>query len=339
MTGALAFVFICSALSSAGLIWLLKPLWRQYALAKPNARSSHKTPTPQGGGIVVVAVTIGVVGLATALMPSAAGEPRRLAMVFAAAVALAVIGAFDDVRALAAAPRLLFQTAAVVVVIAALPPDLRVVPAFPWWIERALILLGGVWFVNLTNFMDGIDWMTVAEVVPLTVALTLFGLIGALPAQATLVALALCGATVGFAPFNRPVAVLFLGDVGSLPLGLLMGWLLTLLAGDGHLAAALLLPLYYLADATVTLLRRLAKGEPIMQAHRTHFYQRAMDGGFSVRQIVACVFLVNVILAALAAATLFNARPVLHAAALLAGCGLVAWLLFVFARGKKRSSM
>ena len=75
--------------------------------------------------------------------------------------------------------------------------------------------------------MDGIDWMTVAELVPATAALALFGFVGALPWNATLVALALCGAVVGFAPFNRPVARLFLGDVGSLPIGLLLGWLLT----------------------------------------------------------------------------------------------------------------
>ena len=105
---------------------------------------------------------------------------------------------------------------------------------------------------------------------------------GALPRDATLVALALCGAMIGFAPFNRPVARLFLGDVGSLPIGLLLGWLLVVLAGSGHFAAALLLPLYYLADATITLLRRLANGEPVWQAHRSHFYQRAMDNGFSV---------------------------------------------------------
>jgi UDP-N-acetylmuramyl pentapeptide phosphotransferase/UDP-N-acetylglucosamine-1-phosphate transferase len=68
---------------------------------------------------------------------------------------------------------------------------------------------------------------------------------GALPREATAAAFSLCGVTIGFAPFNRPVARLFLGDVGSLPIGLLLGWLLVLLAGGVHLAAALLLPLYY----------------------------------------------------------------------------------------------
>jgi UDP-N-acetylmuramyl pentapeptide phosphotransferase/UDP-N-acetylglucosamine-1-phosphate transferase len=110
----------------------------------------------------------------------------------------------------------------------------HVIWGLPWSIERALLLLGGVWFVNLVNFMDGIDWMTVAEVVPVTAGVALLGAIGAAPPLAMLVALALLGAIIGFAPFNRPVARLFLGDVGSLPIGLLLGWLMLLLAGRGH---------------------------------------------------------------------------------------------------------
>jgi UDP-N-acetylmuramyl pentapeptide phosphotransferase/UDP-N-acetylglucosamine-1-phosphate transferase len=170
--------------------------------------------------------------------------------------------------------------------------------------------------------------------VPLTSGLVLFGLMGALPRDAMIVALALCGAMIGFAPVNRPVARLFLGDVGSLPIGLLLGWLLVVLAGAGHFTAALLLPLYYLADATITLLRRLANGEPIWQAHRSHFYQRAMDGGFSVYQVIGRVFLLNITLIGLAATTLLTTSYLLHAAALIAGGGLVALLLYRFAAAK-----
>ena len=252
----------------------------------------------------------------------------------AATVFIALVGAIDDIRPIAVMPRLILQVAGVAIVLAALPVDLRVVPLLPYWLERALLGLAILWFVNLVNFMDGIDWMTVAEVAPLTSGLVLFGLMAALPRDATIVALALCGAMIGFAPFNRPVARLFLGDVGSLPIGLLLGWLLVVLAGTGHFAAALLLPLYYLADATITLLRRLANGEPVLQAHRSHFYQRAMDGGFSIYQVVGRVFLLNIALITLAIATLLTPSYLLHAAALIAGCVLVAFLLYRFATPK-----
>ena len=326
-------IFTAAAAVSFGLLLLLRPVLRRHALAHPNARSSHKTPTPQGGGIAVIAATVGVVIVSRLFgVPGIGGHSVWL--VLAATAFIAVVGAIDDVRSIAVMPRLALQAIAVVIVLAALPGDLRVVPLFPYWLERAVLGLGILWFVNLTNFMDGIDWMTVAEVVPLSAGLALFGLMGALPRDATIVALALCGAVIGFAPVNRPVARLFLGDVGSLPIGLLLGWMLVVLAGAGHFAAALLLPLYYLADATITLLRRLAKGEPIMQAHRSHFYQRATDRGYGVCQIVGRVFLLNIALIALAAATLLTTSYLLHAAALIIGCILVALLLYRFAAAK-----
>ncbi|MFX4423948.1 hypothetical protein ABTA75_18920, partial [Acinetobacter baumannii] len=90
-------------------------------------------------------------------------------------------------------------------VLATLPTEFHLVPALPVWVERSLLLIGGLWFVNLVNFMDGLDWITVAETVPVTAALALFGFFGELSLGTTIVALALCGAMIGFAPFNKPV--------------------------------------------------------------------------------------------------------------------------------------
>lgn len=332
----LAVLATSAALISAVLIVLLRPLLERYALARPNARSSHVQPTPQGGGIAVIAAMIIVVAGATVLAPDLFKDLRQLAIVLVATVGLAVVGATDDVRPVEALSRLALQAVAVGVVIAALPPELRIFPALSWWLERLCVLIGGVWLVNVTNFMDGIDWITVAEVVPITATLAAFGLMGALPADATVVSLALCGAMIGFAPFNRPVARLFLGDVGSLPIGLLLGWLLFSLAGGGHRAAAFLLPLYYVADATVTLLRRLMKGEPITQAHRSHFYQRASDCGLTVSQIVQRIFIVNVLLCALAAYTMVAESTSAHIVALAIGGVMVCALLLNF-DGRLRS--
>ena len=275
-----------AAALTALLILLLQPLLMRYALARPNARSSHTTPTPQGGGIAVIAAWLiaSVCGLIASGIWSATLAPGLIA-VFAATIAIAMLGAVDDIRTVPVAPRLLVQFLCVAIVIAVLPADFQMTPFLPWWLERALLVIAGVWFVNLVNFMDGLDWMTVAEIVPVAGGLVLAGWLGALPSYAAICALALLGAMIGFAPFNRPVARLFLGDVGSLPIGLVVGWLLALMANKGHLAAALLLPLYYLMDATITLFRRLSRREKVWQAHRTHFYQRATDNGFSVLEV------------------------------------------------------
>jgi UDP-N-acetylmuramyl pentapeptide phosphotransferase/UDP-N-acetylglucosamine-1-phosphate transferase len=323
-------VAVFAAFVCAALIVILQPLLRRYALAKPNARSSHRQPTPQGGGIAVLAATIAA--SAFGLFSLGASLATPLVVAFAAAIVMAGVGAADDIRPLAVAPRLALQALAVAAVIYALPEQLRTAPFLPWWIERLALFLGGLWFVNLVNFMDGIDWMTVAEIVPITAALVALGSLGALSLDGIAVSLALGGAMLGFAYFNRPTARLFLGDVGSLPIGLLTGWLLVLLAGAGQFTAALLLPLYYLADATVTLVRRLSRGERVWQAHRTHYYQRATDRGYSVTEIVARVFAVNLVLAALALATAVADSRIVDAAALFCGAALVGWLLYAFTR-------
>jgi UDP-N-acetylmuramyl pentapeptide phosphotransferase/UDP-N-acetylglucosamine-1-phosphate transferase len=321
-----------AATLSAFLIIVLRPLLTRYAMARPNARSSHAIPTPQGGGIAVIAATIGV--SCVALLFATAASPLQLALLFAGLLLIAAVGVLADKHPVDVAPRLALQTFAVVTVLFAMPPGLRLLPILPWWFERVALIFGGLWFVNLVNFMDGLDWMTVAEVVPITAALAAIGFLGVLPWQDIVLSLALCGAMIGFAFFNRPVATLFLGDVGSLPIGLLLGWLLLQLAGSGARTAAILLPLYYLADSTITLIRRAAHSEPFWLAHRTHFYQRATDRGFKVTDVVFGVFITNVILAALALGTVIAPSPAMDVAALAAGAVSVGLLLFIFSRGR-----
>jgi UDP-N-acetylmuramyl pentapeptide phosphotransferase/UDP-N-acetylglucosamine-1-phosphate transferase len=325
----LVSIMLFAALISAGLIVLLHPSLRRYSLARPNARSSHVIPTPQGAGIAVIASTLVAAGIGASV-----GGFAISPALYGATIFVALIGFADDLKPIPVLPRLALQAAAVSVVLLAAPANLRLFPELPLVMERGLLLLAGLWFVNLVNFMDGLDLMTVAEVVPLTVALTLLGWLGELPAMPTMIAATLCGATLGFAPFNRPVAKVFLGDVGSLPIGLLLGWCLLQLAWHHHLAAALLLPLYYLADATLTLLRRIANGEPFWIAHRSHFYQRATDNGFAVAQVIAEVFALNVALAVLAIASTSPGSAARQTVLLLLGAILVSLVLYRFSTRK-----
>jgi UDP-N-acetylmuramyl pentapeptide phosphotransferase/UDP-N-acetylglucosamine-1-phosphate transferase len=329
-------VLVVACAASVGLIVLLHPLLVRYALARPNARSSHTKPTPQGGGLAVLAATFGAtwlgVALALHLMPFGL---NRLTALSAAALLLAAVGAIVDIRTLGPAPRFLAHFLAVGLVIGMLPDDFRVVASLPMLVERALLLIGGVYFVNLVNFMDGLDLMTVAEAVPITAGCVLLGFNGVDWLPAMLVAAALLGAMLGFAPFNRPVARLFLGDVGSLPIGLILGWLMLMLAGQGYLAAAILLPLYYLADATLTIARRIARREKIWEAHRSHFYQIATARGFTVPEVIARVLLVNTTLVILALISVVEPDPWADIPLLLLGAACVAWLLITLGRGKR----
>lgn len=327
----LSFAAAASAgLLSGAITWAIRPLLLQVALAKPNARSSHRVPTPQGAGIAVVTATLIVAAAIIAL--AGAAEMKIPIAVFSATLFIAAVGFADDVHSIPVFPRLLLQAAAVAVIVIAAPENLRIVPTCPLWLERGLLLLAGLWFVNLVNFMDGLDLMTAAEIVPITGALVVLGWLGELPASTTLASAALFGAMLGFAPFNRPVARIFLGDVGSLPIGLLVGWCLLQLAWHQQFAAALLLPLYYLADATLTLSRRMVRGEQFWAAHRTHFYQRATDNGFAVWRVVSELFALNVVLAALAIGSVTITSPVIDGLLVVAGSIATTVLLYRFSR-------
>ncbi len=340
---AIGFSLVMAILFAAGfvstiLIFVLKPLLVRYALARPNARSSHKIPTPQGGGIAVVGTVVITLALLMIFTSPPAEMAHSLLIIMGASLALAMVGAIDDIQPLPAGLRLLLQAAAVTAVV--VTSGIRILPEWiPLSLEQAFLVLGGLWFVNLVNFMDGLDWITVAEMVPVTAFIGFLSWSTNGPLPTGLVAIVLCGALLGFAPFNKPVARLFLGDVGSLPIGLLVGWMLLELAGTGALAAALLLPLYYLMDATITLFRRLARGEKVWEAHRSHFYQQATDNGFSVLSVSAHVFGLNLVLAALAAMTLVWRSGLVQIAALLAGLALVGLVLWRFSRPRMTPSL
>lgn len=330
-------IAIAAAAAAGRLCVLLRPLLVRYALARPNARSSHRIPTPQGGGIAVLGGGFLALGLALLFMPVASEARAALLLVMGSSILLAIVGAWDDIRPLPASIRLLLQALCVGLVLLYAAPELRLFPALPLPLERALALVAGIWFVNLVNFMDGIDWITVAGLVPLAGALALAGIVGPLDHGSGLLAAALFGGLIGFAPFNKPSARLFLGDVGSLPLGLLTAYLLYRLAGAGAFTAALILPLYHVLDATITLLRRLARGEKVWEAHRSHFYQQATDNGYAVSEIVAQVALLNLGLIALAALTITFPDVWVQFAALVAALLLTGLLLRRFSR--KRLSL
>lgn len=329
---------ICAAAAvlAAVLCVALRPLLLRYALARPNARSSHKIPTPQGGGIAVLAGAFLALGMTFWLAPVEAEAARAVMVLALAAMGLGIVGAWDDIRPLPASVRLVLQAVCVGFVLFRAAPELRLFPEFlPLSVERALALLAGVWFVNLVNFMDGLDWITVAGMVPLAATLAFAGAAGMIDPVTGWLAAALCGGLLGFAPFNRPVARLFLGDVGSLPIGLVTAYMLYRLAGSGAFAAALILPLYHISDATITLLRRLARGEKVWEAHRSHFYQQATTNGFTVLAVVGRVALLNLALAAIAGISLaWPALPVQFVCLVLAAV-MTGLLLRRFAKGPR----
>lgn len=290
------------------LVWLRQ----RQIVDTPNHRSSHTHATPRGGGIGLLAAALTAL-LAFALATSAL---MPWLVLVAAAAGLAIVSWRDDLGHVPARWRLLAQAVAVAAGLAVLDGGPVFQGLLPHWLDLAVAGLAWVWFVNLTNFMDGIDGITGVEAASIGVGLALVGA----PAAPALI---MAAAALGFLRWNWHPARLFMGDVGSVPLGYLLGALLLLLAKSGHWAPALILPAYYLADATWTLGRRLLQGRKVWEAHREHFYQQAVQRGWSHGRVALAVGLVNVGLVLLALAALSHPWPALAGAAVLVGAAML----------------
>jgi UDP-N-acetylmuramyl pentapeptide phosphotransferase/UDP-N-acetylglucosamine-1-phosphate transferase len=328
VTLILLAISAATALATTLLVAIVRRhLLRREILDHPNARSSHEVPTPRGGGLGVMAALLPAWILVVLI--SQPPTPHGEWLIPLAALALAGVSWIDDLRTLGPLPRLGIQFAAALVGVLVLPG-----PVFqgllPGAADAAIAAIGLVWFTNLFNFMDGIDGISGVEAIAIGIGIAAIGLVGEAPLAAWHgQALVVAAAAAGFLVWNWPPARIFLGDVGSVPMGFLAGWLLLMLAASGAWQAALILPLYYLGDATLTLFRRLLRGERVWQAHREHFYQTAVRRGLSHGRVSGAIALVNTALVALSiAAAIFGTTAAwlaLAAAALLVA-GLLGWL-------------
>ena len=259
--GILSFVVALVA------VRLLIGPFARFVLDQPNERSLHERPVPRTGGIAVLAGT----GTAVAFLQAAYWLPLALALV------LAALSLVDDLRHMPTPVRLIAHlTAAAVLVGNALWPG----PP----LEVVLLILAITWITNLYNFMDGSDGLAGGMTL---IGFSTYALAAYLAGNLVLAALciAIAAAAAAFLAHNFPPARIFLGDVGSIPLGFLVGALGVLGWRDG------LWPLWFpvlvfgpfIGDATITLIRRLLRRERVWQAHRDHYYQRLVRMGFGHR--------------------------------------------------------
>jgi glycosyltransferase WbpL len=272
-----AALLLLAVLMSATVTLLV----RRRALARgildhPNARSSHSRPTPRGGGISIVVV----VSLAAAL--SIYRDASDVAVPWAilcGGLAVATVGYLDDRSSLPVSVRMIVHVASAgwaVFLLGGLPAiqwGASVVHAGLWGDLLAVFAI--VWMLNLFNFMDGIDGIAASEAAFVGAAGAGLGWVVGIHSTTDAVAAAVAAASLGFLLWNWPPAKIFMGDVGSGFSGYVIGVLA--LAGSrqhpGEIWVWLILTGVFFVDATVTLVRRIARGERVHQAHRIHAYQ------------------------------------------------------------------
>jgi Fuc2NAc and GlcNAc transferase len=304
-------------LAALGTLFVRRLALERGVLDVPNERSSHLVPTPRGGGLaIVVALSLAVFALALdgKLSPS-------MMPVLVGSWAVAIIGFCDDRFQLSAQVRFLVHLAAAIWALGwlgGMPPLAVGDEVVNLGIAGSVLaVIGIVWSLNLFNFMDGIDGIAAAEAIFVCVAGAL--LTGAGLSSLSALSLMMAAACAGFLVWNWPPARVFMGDVGSGFIGYMIAILAlaTTLQNPAALFVWLILGSLFFADATVTLVRRLVRGEAVFKAHRSHAYQILARRWQSHRAVTVAGIAVNLIVV-LPLAWLASVQP--SWAALIAGC-------------------
>jgi Fuc2NAc and GlcNAc transferase len=262
----------------------------------PNARSSHVFPTPRGGGMAIVVVMLA--GLVVLYLQAQMAGTMLVALGGAGAL-VAAVGWLDDRGHVAARWRLLVHFIAAgwgLAWLGGVPAlELFGLRLEPGLVGFCLGLLFLVWLLNLYNFMDGIDGIAGVEVVSVCVGGCWLGWLAGLAPPDLLLPALLAAAALGFLCWNWPPARIFMGDAGSGFIGLMLG-LLSVVAAHQSLvlfAGWLMLLAVFVSDATLTLLRRLFRGQRLTQAHCSHAYQQAARRWGSHRPVTLGVIGIN----------------------------------------------
>jgi Fuc2NAc and GlcNAc transferase len=271
-------------LATAILSWWTTRLVIQHAVRlglvhAPNARSFHSNPVPHGGGLGIVLAFGLSLALATLVWGNAFWDIdiRLVSCLLGAGVAVAALGLWDDIHPLPARTRLAVQSLAVVTALALLGENLAPILEMPGWLAYPAATLLMLWWLNLFNFMDGIDSLATSEALFVAIAALLLNY--AQPQFSTrlsLPLLLLIAASSGFLCLNWPPARIFLGDVGSTFIGYILAVIALASVVDGEFSPFVWLILggVFWVDSSITLARRIINAESWHTAHRSHAYQR-----------------------------------------------------------------
>jgi len=282
-----------------GTGWLRKWLLKKHILDYPGERTSHKVPTPRGGGLVVYLVLIPAW---TTVLSQSPNPPSETGWILACSVGLAIPAWIDDLGKVSSISRLLGQIVIGTIATLLLTGPL---PVFQGLLPKALDILGTVFlwvgFTNLFNFTDGIDGNAAAKGVVLGFGIFALSIFGGIPKGLGELSIIIAATAIGFLVWNWNPARIFMGDVGSIPVGFLLGWLLLSLATQGQWAPALILPLIYLADSGLTYARKIIQREKFWKPHRDLYYQLAAQRpGVTHADVVKVILLGDLVLVCLA---------------------------------------
>jgi UDP-N-acetylmuramyl pentapeptide phosphotransferase/UDP-N-acetylglucosamine-1-phosphate transferase len=284
-------LFLIILIVSFSLTFLVKVIAQKKLLIDiPNERSSHVTPTPRGGGLAIAISWFAGISY----LNFTGNMDVNLYYALLSGILISGISFLDDIYTLKSLPRMIIHAISTLIALYFIG-GLNVIDFGFFTIENTIILtilafIGIIWFINLFNFIDGIDGHSSSGA--LFIALALFFFVK------DTVLLVLAAAVLGFLPWNWQKAKIFMGDIGSTLLGFTMAVLLIYYNNHEQFSIinGLIITAVFWFDSTFTLIKRFLNKENIGQAHRKHAYQRIVQFGFSHQKTVLIVALINLIL-------------------------------------------
>ena len=329
LVSALLLVLLGSVASYCWLSFLLRQNSSILVPDTPNTRSLHSQVVPRGGGLVIVVSTASLIGIYQAIYQSIAVMQVLIALLVGC---IAVLGWFDDRNNLRIRSRIIVQfvVACGMVYLLARFQGINIAGyrlEQPYWLLFVVLVVWIVWVTNLFNFMDGIDGLVATQSIIASIILAFWFHHADAPGL-VLLNLTLAGTLIGFTILNWRPAQVFLGDIGSLSLGIyfavmgVIGWI------EYHLAVEAFLLLYgvMLCDSSVTLAVRIFRGERWWEAHSSHYYQRLVGVGYNHAQVTSFAVVITLSLSIYGTFVIYKIGPgwlwITLGLATLATCGL-----------------
>ena len=294
MTFLPAAAFVATAVIG-GLFtgFLTRSLRERAILDHPNARSLHHRPVPRGGGIAIAVLVLTVQGL---LLIGGYFPPQVGGVWWLAGCCFALLGWWDDLQPRSAVQRMVGQFVIAGAFVAGACPEALAAGTPPWnYAAYPLVVIVLVWVINLFNFMDGADGFAGTQALLFGIAAAALLLFTGAHAAAVIAA-AVAGSSLGFLYWNWPPARIFMGDVGSNFIGFQLGAIAVVGHGAGlAISVWLVLLMPFLADATLTLLRRMLAREKWWVAHRSHAFQLLVLGGWTQAWLLMALITLNLV--------------------------------------------
>lgn len=305
-----SFLFLLSFIATSFLTWLLISSLPSFGVVDiPDPRRVHSRITPRGGGLAIVIVVI------IALIAYEYFSTKTLINSIKIVPLLLIISSIsflDDLISIPIFVRLIFHIiCSTIVIFLFLFPVVLFHHELPLYIDFMLSIIGLIVFLNIYNFLDGIDGISGAESIHLSITILILCYLKSdiiININFIIVLnIIILACSIGFLIFNWHPAKIFLGDVGSISLGFLLGLCLLLISASSvHLfVASSIASLYYLADGGLTILIRLVNKEKIWQPHLKHFFQKAVRNGKSHKEVVSRIIICNILLMVLSIISLY----------------------------------